>query len=119
MKQQTLRHLIIFLLLFTGVFHLAVALLGSNPDMTAGLAVFGLIYVGLSFYVRRDVHEGAKVNGRTAIIVAMAATALGLILGGMQYAQTKGPLSLLLMLVIDVAIIAAGAVWLARTHAKT
>ena len=57
MKPQILRHIIIGLLLITGVFHLLVAMFNGAPGMGAGLAVFGFIYFLLSFYVRRDIHE--------------------------------------------------------------
>lgn len=118
MKAQTLRHLIIGLLLFTGVFHLAVALVGSRPDLVLPLAGFGVLYTLLSFYVRRDVHKGAKVNGRTAIILAMAAASAGLLLGGASYLKNGGPLALPFMFAIDAAIIGAGVAWLIKVHAK-
>ncbi|WP_425409107.1 hypothetical protein [Hyphococcus sp.] len=118
MKPIVLRHLIIGLLIVTGVFHLAVALLNIAPGLGLPLAVYGAIYTGLSFYVRRDVHKGAKVNGRTAIIVAMLACASGLVLGGAAYIENGGPMALPIMFAIDIAIITAGAMWLMKVHAK-
>jgi len=116
MKPQTLRHLIIGLLMFTGIFHLATALLSSGafPALALPLAAFGVIYTGLGFYVRRDVHKNAKVNGRTAIIVTIAVTALGLTLGGASYFSNGGPVALPIMFAIDAAIIVAGALWLTK-----
>jgi hypothetical protein len=123
MKPIVLRHLIIGLLVLTGIFHLAVALLNAAPGLGWPLAAFGVIYTGLSFYVRRDVHMKAKpkkghVNGRIAIIVTMAVCATGLALGGSNYVQNGGPLALPIMFIIDVAIIAAGAMWLMKVRAK-
>ena len=127
MKPIVLRHLIIGLLILTGIFHLAVALLNVAPGLGLPLTVFGVIYVALSFYVRRDIYEKtktarrkkAKATGRIAIIVTMIACALGLTLGGSNYIQNGGPPALPIMFVIDVAIIAAGAMWLVKTRART
>lgn len=123
MKPIILRHLIIGLLVLTGIFHLAVALLNAAPGLGLPLAAFGVIYTGLSFYVRRDVHKKPKSkkappNGRIAIIVTMAVCAAGLTLGGSNYIQNGGPVALPMMFIIDIAIIAAGAMWLIKVHAK-
>ena len=97
MTPQGIRHLIIGLLLATGVFHLAVALLDATPGLGWRLTVFGLIYIALSFYVRRDVKAGLtkkqrkKIVDRAPIIVAMAVTAAGLALGGAIMRPKAGP----------------------------
>ncbi|WDI31393.1 hypothetical protein PUV54_15695 [Hyphococcus flavus] len=123
MKPIVLRHLIIGLLVLTGIFHLAVALLNAAPGLGWSLTAFGVIYTGLSFYVRRDVHMKKKpkkghINGRTAIIVTMAVCATGLALGGSNYIQNGGPLALPIMFAVDIAIIAAGAMWLMKVHTR-
>ncbi len=128
MKPSVLRHLIIGLLVLTGVFHLSVALLNAAPGLALPLAIFGLIYVGLSFYVRRDVHKtvgrnkktqrkNSQINGRAAIILTMIICAAGLTLGGSVYIRNGGPLALPIMFIIDIAIIAAGAMWLVKVNA--
>ena len=118
MKAKTLRHTIIGLLMFTGVFHLAVALLNAAPGLALPLTVFGFIYTGLSFYVRRDVHKGAKTPGRTAMILTVIVTLTGLSLGGATYIQNGGPVALPIMFVIDVMIIVAGVMWLMKVRKK-
>jgi lipopolysaccharide export LptBFGC system permease protein LptF len=118
MKARTLRHLIIGLLLATGVFHLAVALLGGGDGRALGLTIFGFIYIALSFYVRSDVKDGSKNHSRNAIIATIIACTAGLGLGGASYVQNGGPMALPLMFLIDLIIIAAGAWWLLKTSAK-
>lgn len=118
MKRRTLRHLIIGLLTLTGVFHLAVAMLGADSELALPLAGFGLLYIIIGFYVRADTNDGSKSHSRNAIIAAIAACSLGLTLGGINYAQNGGPLALPIMFAIDVAIIGAGIMWLTKAKAK-
>ena len=118
MKAKTLRHLIIGLLLATGIFHLAVALIGGGDGRALPLTVFGFIFIALSFYVRSDVKDGSKNKSRNAIIATIIACAAGLALGGTSYAQSGGPLALPIMFLIDIVIIAAGVMWLLKTGAK-
>lgn len=119
MKPRALRHLIIALLTTSGVFHLAVALLGAAKDLTLGLTIFGFLYVALSFYVRSDTHDGSKSHSRNAIIAAISVSALGVVLGGRYYLTNGGPLALPLMLLIDIAVIVAGLFWLRQTQMKS
>jgi hypothetical protein len=119
MKPQVLRHLIIGLLMGTGIFHLAVALLGGAPGLGLPLTAFGLIYIVISFFVRRDTNDGSKTHSRNAIIAAIAATTIGLSLGGANYVSNGGPIALPIMFVIDVLIIAAGVMWLMKAGAKS
>ncbi len=119
MKARTLRHLIIGLLMATGIFHLAVALLDGGDGRALGLTAFGLIYIGLSFYVRSDVKDGSKNHSRNAIIATLIACAAGLGLGGAHYLQNGGPMALPIMFLIDIVIIAAGGWWLMKTTAKS
>lgn len=118
MTPKTVRHIIIGLLMFTGVFHLAVALLGSAPGLGWPLAAFGGLYTVISFYVRRDTNDGSKNHSRNAIIAAVAACMLGLSLGGYYYLSNGGPIALPIMFLIDAAIIAAGLWWLTKARAK-
>ncbi len=119
MKAKPLRHLIIGLLLATGVFHLAVALVGAGGEGRAlPLTVFGFIFIGLSFYVRADVKDGSKNHSRNAIIATIIACIAGLGVGGTSYAQSGGPLALPIMFLVDIVIIAAGVWWLVKTTKK-
>ena len=119
MTAQTLRHLIIGLLLLTGIFHLAVALIGSAAGLALPLSAFGIIYIGISFYVRRDTNDGSKTHSRNAIIAAIAACTVGLTLGGANYLQNGGPVALPIMFFIDVLIIAAGIMWFTKIRSKS
>lgn len=103
-----------FLLMFTGIFHLLVAAFGGWPELRLPLAVFGVIYWMLGYYVRVDVKDGSPSGSRNAIIAAMVVCAAGLALGGQNYLSNGGPLALPIMFAIDVAIIAAGAMWLVQ-----
>lgn len=118
MKPQTLRHLIIGLLLLTGIFHLTVALLGAAPGLGLPLTIFGVLYVGLSFYVRADTNDGSKNHSRNAILASMVVCAVGLALGGSNYLSNGGPVALPLTFLIDVAIITAGVMWLMAAKQK-
>lgn len=123
MNPQTIRHLIIGLLMTTGVFHLAVALLDAGSGLGWPLTAFGLIYIALSFYLRRDVQgltkrQKKKAVGRTPVIVTMTFTATALVLGAARYATQGGPMALPMMFLIDIAIIAAGAWWLMKVRVK-
>ncbi len=118
MKPQTLRHLIIGLLLLTGIFHLTVALLGAAPGLALPLTVFGALYVGLSFYVRADTNDGSKTHSRNAILAAVVVCTVGLVLGGSNYLSHGGPVALPLMFLVDVAILAAGIMWLMAAKSK-
>ena len=119
MTPQVLRHLIIGLLMLTGIFHLAVALLGSAAGLAAPLAGFGFLYIIISFYVRRDTNDGSKTGSRNAIIAAIAACTVGLTVGGARYLTGGGPGALLIMFLIDIVIIAAGVMWFMKSRAKS
>jgi hypothetical protein len=97
------------LLISTGSFHLIVALLGPALAIGTAIAVFGLIYFLLGIYV--------VPGGRPAVLIAMVFTGLGLAVGGQNFLQHGGPITLPIMLFIDTLIIAAGALWLIKTGA--
>lgn len=118
MKTQTLRLTIIGLLMFTGVFHLAVAFLNAAPGLGWPIAGFGLVYTVVGFYVRRDTNDGSKSHSRNAVIAAIAACSAGLALGGNHYIANGGPGALVPMFIIDVAIITAAVMWLVQNRAQ-
>jgi hypothetical protein len=120
MTQQTLRLFILGLLLFGGIFHLALALLGSAPGFGWILTGSGVAYIALSFYVRRDSPKQTKKkpHGRAAIVMTILAAAAALGVGGAQYLSAGGPLALPIMFVIHIAIIAAGGAWLLKMRAQ-
>ena len=118
MTLQNLRILMIGLLTTTGIFHLAVAMLGVAPGLALPLTVFGFLYVGLGFYVRADTNDGSKSQSRNAIIASIAACLVGLGLGGSNYLTNGGPAALPIMFAVDVVIIAAGAMWLIKKRAQ-
>lgn len=118
MTPQNLRFLIIALLLLTGIFHLAIALLGAAPGLGAPLTVFGLLYTGLSFYVRADTNDGSKSHSRNAIVATMIVCTVGLTLGLANYVSNGGPSAMPVMALIDIAIIAAGVMWFMKIRAK-
>lgn len=107
MTPEKLKNLMVVLLIATGVLHLAVAGLGAPANLRVPLAAFGAIYAGLGFWVRS--------GGRTAILAALAITTLGLLLGGSNYLQNGGPVTLPVMFVIDVIVLGAGALWLMKS----
>lgn len=107
MSSANLKTLIFVLLAATSVMHLAVAAWGAPPDLKAPLAAFGVAYGVLGFIVRN--------GGRAAIIGAMGVCGIGLALGGLKYVQAGGgPITMPIMLLIDVAIILAGGMWISR-----
>ena len=118
MNHGTLRHLIILLLTLTGIFHLAVAMLGMAPGLALPLSGFGALYIGIGFFVRRDTNDGSKSHSRNAVIAAVAACTVGLLLGGNSYLANQGPGVLIPMFLIDVAIIGAGLLWLSGALKK-
>lgn len=107
MKTESMKHTVMLLLLFTGVFHLIVSATGAPADIRVPLAVFGLLYFGLGLWTR--------MGGRTAMLMVMVVTALGLGLGGSNYLQNGGPVTLPVMFLIDIAVLALGGAWLMRT----
>ncbi|MGD9799951.1 MAG: hypothetical protein AB7F91_13810 [Parvularculaceae bacterium] len=107
MTATKLKNLMSVLLIATGVLHLAVAVIGAPADIRVPLAVFGAIYAALGVWVRS--------GGKPAVLTAMAATLTGILLGGSNYLQNGGPATLPIMFLIDVAILAAGAMALTKS----
>ena len=107
MTAAKLKNLISVLLIATGVLHLAVAVIGAPADIRVPLAVFGAIYAALGVWVRS--------GGRPAVLAAMAATLTGILLGGSNYIQNGGPVTLPIMFMIDLAVLGAGALTLLKS----
>lgn len=106
MTRANLKDVMSILLIATGVLHLVVAAIGAPQDLQAPLAVFGAIYSALGVWVR--------TAGKPAVLAAMAATAIGLTLGGAAYLKNGGPMTLPAMFMIDIFILVAGGLWLAK-----
>ena len=117
MTKQKIRHAIIGLLMFTGIFHFAVALVGMAGAYTLPVVIFGFIYSALGYWVRKDVTIAGDIDGRRSIIVTTVITALALTGGGAQYLSNGGPGVLAFLFAIDFAIIFAGALWLSKARA--
>ncbi len=109
MAPANLKNLMSILLIATGVLHLVVAAIGAPPALQVPLTAFGALYAALGVWLR-----GA---GKTAVLLAMAATAVGLALGGANYMQNGGPVTLPVMFLIDLIVLGAGAMWLMKSKA--
>lgn len=107
MARAMLKNLMSILLIATGVLHLVVAAIGAPEDIRIPLAAFGALYAGLGVWV--------KSGDRTAVLAAMTATLAGLVLGGSNYLQNGGPMSLPVMFLIDAVVLGAGALWIFRS----
>lgn len=107
MAPAMLKNLMSILLIATGVLHLVVAATGAPADLQLPLAVFGALYAALGVWLRR--------GGKPAVLAAMAATITGLTLGGSQYIQNGGPMTLPVMFLIDVIVLGTGALWLMKS----
>jgi hypothetical protein len=102
-----LKNLMSILLVATGVLHLVVAAVGAPADLQLPLAVFGALYSALGVWLRR--------GGKPAVITSVAAATTGIVLGGANYIQNGGPMTLPVMFLIDVLVIGAGALWLMKS----
>jgi ABC-type enterochelin transport system permease subunit len=111
MTAANLKNLMSVLLVATGVLHLVVALFGAPAALQGPLSVFGFLYAALGVWVRG--------SGRPAVLTAIAVTALGLVLGGSNYLEHGGPKTLPVMLLIDVIILAVGAMWVMKSGKAT
>lgn len=107
MTPDRLKNLMSILLIATGVLHLVVATVGAPDNLRIPLAVFGALYAGLGVWLRK--------GGRPAVLVAMAATITGIVLGGSNYLQNGGPASILVMFAIDAIVLGAGAMWIVKS----
>lgn len=118
MSITNLRLAIIGLLMFTGVFHFAAAMMNGAPGFGWQLVGFGVAFTIIGFYVRRDTNDGSKSHSRNAIFAAIAGCALSLGLGGAHYAANGGA-GLSIIFMIDVAVLAASALWLMKMRRKS
>ncbi len=106
MTAANLKKLMSVLLVATGVLHLVVAAMGAPDALRLPLAAFGVLFGTLGVLLQR--------GGRSIVLAAIAACAIGLGIGGATYLQNGGPISLPVMFLIDAIVIAAGAMWLAK-----
>ncbi len=118
MKPKILRHLIIALLTVAGIFQLLVAMLGGAPGLAIPVAIFGVVYVTISFFVRSDTKDGSRNHSRNAIIAAIIACAANIAFSIYAVMQTEGSIALLIIGAVDIAIIAAGVLWMKKMAAK-
>ena len=109
MQKNKLKNLMSILLIATAVLHLVVAVTGAPEAIRIPLAAFGLLYGGLGVWLR--------TGGRTAVLATLGVTAIGLLLGGTNYLQNGGPMTLPVMFLIDLAVLGAGALWLMKPDA--
>lgn len=107
MKKADLKNILSVLLIGTGVLHLAVAAFGAPPDIRLPVGGFGVIYSALGFWVRG--------GARRSILATIVVTLAGLGLGGSNYLQNGGPVTLPIMFLIDIAILGAGGLWLMKS----
>ena len=107
MTADKLKNLMSILLIATGVLHLVVAAIGAPENLKIPLAVFGALYAGLGVWVRS--------GGRTAVLAALATTIVGLVLGGSNYVQNGGPVTLPVMFLIDLIVLGAGGMWMLKS----
>jgi hypothetical protein len=107
MTPANLIRLMSVLLVSTGVLHLVVAFFGAPAELRAPLAVFGALYAGLGVWVRS--------GGKPAVLTAMATVVVGLVLGGANYLQNGGPVTLPVMFLIDVVVLGAGVLWVTKS----
>ena len=107
MSKTNLKKILSILLIGTGVLHLAVAAFGAPPDIRLPLAAFGAFYSALGFWVRSGV--------RASVVATIVVTLAGLGLGGANFLQNGGPVTLPVMFLIDFAILGAGGLWLAKS----
>lgn len=107
MDPAYLKRLMSVLLVATGVLHIVVAVAGAPEPLRIPLAAFGALYGTLGVLLLR--------GGRRAVIAAMVACATGIALGGANYLQNGGPSTLPVMFLIDLLVLASGALWLAKS----
>ena len=118
MKPKTLRHLIIALLTVGGVFLLLLAMLGGAPGLAGPVAGFGAVFVLISFFVRADTKDGSRTHSRNAIIAAIAACLSNIAFSVYAIPRTEGFIALMIVGLVDLAIIGAGLMWIAKMAAK-
>ena len=107
----TLNYVVSGSLVLTAILHLGSgALLPAASEFRLPFLGFGLAFLAAGVWTRK--------GGRPSIIGAMVLCAVGLAAGGSKFIAGPAPMTLPLMLLIDMAVIAAGAVWLAKTGGK-
>lgn len=110
MNPSNLLRIIGGLLLANCALHLITAGLAAPEDLKLPLTGFGLAYGALGLWTAR--------GGRLAVLATLVISALGLALGLNRYLSGGGPVALPVMFALDVAVILAGGLWLAKSQAK-
>ncbi|MCB2113952.1 MAG: hypothetical protein R3C42_04090 [Parvularculaceae bacterium] len=108
MTADRIKTVVSLLLITNGALHLLVAGFGAPPRLAVPIAIFGAVYGGLGVRL--------STGGRTIMRLAMAAAFAGIVLGGANFVINGGEFSLALMFAFDIAVLAFGGVWLARTR---
>lgn len=107
----TLNYIVSGLLVLTAILHLGSgALLPAESEFRLPFLGFGAAFLAAGVWTRK--------GGRPSIVGAMLLCAVGLAAGGSKLVAGPAPMTLPLMLLIDVAVIAAGAAWLAMSGKK-
>jgi hypothetical protein len=106
MTADNLKRLMSVLLVATGVLHIVVAVAGAPDALRVPLAAFGALFGTLGVLLQR--------GGRAIVIASMAACAIGVTIGGMTYLRDGGPVTMLVMFLIDAIVIVCGALWLGK-----
>jgi hypothetical protein len=83
-----------------------VAALGAPADLRLPLAAFGALYGVIGVLLQK--------GGRPIVLAATGAVLLGIVLGGANYLQNGGPVTLPVMFLIDMVVLVAGAMWLTK-----
>ncbi|NWG71912.1 MAG: hypothetical protein HXY23_09940 [Parvularculaceae bacterium] len=109
MTTTTLTRIMSALLLATAVLHVLAAVFGGAPDLKLPMIAFGLVYGALGLSV--------QTGGRAAIMTTIAVCLLGLTLGTIQTLKTDAAptLAMIVMFLIDIVIVATGALHLLRS----
>lgn len=114
MNATTLTRTMSALLLATAVLHVLAAVFGGAPEsMKLPLIAFGLIYGALGLWV--------QTGGRPAVLTTVAVSLLGLTAGSFQLMKSgeAPPVAMLVMFLIDVLVIGAGAMYLMTSKTTT
>lgn len=89
--------------------HFLAAISPMAGPLAAPLAVFGVANAAAAVFARR---------GRAGVIAAMAVCGIGIALGGPRYLSEGGSYLMPVMFLIDIAVLAIGGVFLARSKAS-
>ena len=106
MSVQKLQGYVAGLAFANAALHFLAAISPMAGPLAAPLAGFGVANAVAAVLARR---------GRSGVIAAMAVCGIGLAIGGPKYLQDGGSYLMPVMFLIDAAVLALGAVFLARS----